>query len=117
MAQLKMHEAIYLMAYSLDDVSVISSVFTLYCCLLGPKFPPLFRWSFNAMCCDFIMYILAWYIREERERGRVPIHPSESRSPQLSLGTVAEMKEMTTDTLQKPQVNDHKEPTMSGEGK
>ncbi len=36
---------------------VISSVFTLYCCLSGPKFPPLFPWSSNTRCCKLIIYI------------------------------------------------------------
>ena len=45
------------------------------------------------------------------------IHPSKSRSPQLPLGTVAEMKEVTADTLKKPQVKDDKGLGVSGEDK
>ncbi len=41
--------------------------FTLYCCLSGPKFPPLFPWSSNAMCSNFIMYILS--LVRQREEG------------------------------------------------
>ncbi len=43
--------------------------FTLYCCLSGPTFPPLFPWSSNAMCCNLIMYILSLVHQRERERG------------------------------------------------
>ena len=29
--------------------------FTLYCCLSGPKFSPLFPWPPNIMCCNFVI--------------------------------------------------------------
>ena len=51
-------------------MNVISSVFTLYCCLSGPEFPPFFPWSFIAMCCDFIMYILSLVRQREEEAER-----------------------------------------------
>ena len=41
--------------------------FKLYCCLSGPKFPPLFPWSSNTMCCNFIIYILSLVRRRGRE--------------------------------------------------
>ena len=44
------------------------------------------------------------------------IHLSKSQPPQLSLGTVAEMRKMTADTLKNPQVGDDKEPSVSGKG-
>ncbi len=51
------------------EPSVISSVFTLYCCLSGPKFPPLFPWSSNIMCCNSIIYILS-LVRQRRKRAK-----------------------------------------------
>ncbi len=45
--------------YCFKKSFVVSSVFTLYCCLSGPKFPPLFPWSSNTMCCNLIIYILS----------------------------------------------------------
>ncbi len=33
--------------------------FTLYCCLSGPIFRPLFHWPLKAMCCDFNMFIFS----------------------------------------------------------
>ncbi len=41
--------------------------FSLYCCLSGPKFPPLFSGSLSAMCCNFIMYI--FFLVRLREKG------------------------------------------------
>ncbi len=58
-----------------------------------------------------------WYVREEREQRRATIHPSKSLSPQLSLGTVAKIKEMTVGVLKKPQVNDDEESSVIGGGK
>ena len=47
--------------------NVISSVFTLYYCLSGPKFPPLFPWLSNTMCCNLIIYLLS-LVHQRRER-------------------------------------------------
>ena len=63
------------------------------------------------------MYIFS-LVRQREERTRKSDDlPIQVRSPQLSLGTVAEMKEMTADALKKPQLNDDKEPGVSGGGK
>ncbi len=92
--------------------------FTLYCCLSRPKFPPLFPWSSNTTCCNLIIYILSLvHQRRMREQRRATIHPSNSREPQLSLGTVAETREMTVGVHRNSLVNDDEELNASGGGK
>ena len=43
-------------AGNIDKYKCNKQCFTLYCCLSEPKFPPLFPWSLDAMCRNFIMY-------------------------------------------------------------
>ena len=97
---------------------VISSVFTLYCCLSGPKFPPFFPWSSNTMCCNLIIYILS-LVHQRRERAK-----KSNDSPIQVTGTtitttttVAETREMTVGVLKKSLVNDDEELSASGGGK
>ncbi len=51
----------------LNDTHCNKQSFTLYCCLSGPRFPSLFPWLSNAMCCNSIMCILS--LVHQREEG------------------------------------------------
>ncbi len=71
------------------------------------------------MLCAVILSCIyfPWYVRERKKQRAVMIQPSKPWSLQLSLGTVAEMKKMTADTLERPLANDDEEPDVSGEGR
>ncbi len=79
--------------------------FTLYCCLTGPKFPPLCPWSSNAMCCTFTMFIFSLVHQREEGAKKSDDSPILAVETLSVLGTVAETRKVNTSILKKSRVN------------
>ena len=101
---------------SIEQDSCNKQCFTLYCCLSGPKLPPISP-GHPIPCAVILSFIhFPWYVGEREKQRSATIHPSWLSRPQLSLGIVAETSKMTAGNLEKLPVNDDDEPDVRGEG-